>query len=245
VVYLLFFRVVVRKNDLAGGGGLGREDGRIVHNLWSYALPLVPVAAAGWASSLADRYFVGGVLGLAEAGSYAAVYALVSRPFLMLSGVIEQTLRPVYYDAIAAGDSERSRVVLRAWLTLAVLGGGFGFALASLLHEQIAAWLLAEPYQMSAGLMPWIAAGYWLLVISHVFTRICYAHHDTRSVLVIEASGALLSLGMLFPLISVYGVIGAAVAVPLYFGAQLVIAFLLSRRYKERHHSADGLEAQK
>jgi O-antigen/teichoic acid export membrane protein len=243
--YLLFFHVAVQRNDLAGEGELGREDGSIVRNLWSYALPLVPVAAAGWASGLADRYFVSGVLGLAEAGSYAAVYALVSRPFLMLSGVIEQTLRPVYYGAIAADDSERTRVVLRAWLALAVLGGGFGFALTLLLHELIAAWLLAEPYRMSAGLMPWIAAGYWLLIISHVFTRICYAHHDTKSVLVIEASGALLSLGMLFPLISAYGVIGAAAAVPLYFGAQLVIAFLLSRHHKERRHSADGLGVQK
>jgi O-antigen/teichoic acid export membrane protein len=213
-----------------------------VRNLWSYALPLVPVAAAGWASGLADRYFVGGVLGLAEAGSYAAVYALVSRPFLMLSGVIEQTLRPVYYGAIAAGNSERSRVVLRAWLTLAALGGGIGFALALLLHEEIAAWLLAEPYRMSAGLMPWIAAGYWLLIISHVFTRICYAHHDTKSVFWIEATGALLAVAVMLPAIRLFGLAGAAMAVPVYFGAQLGLALMLARR--SMRHRSSVLSAQ-
>ena len=94
VAYLLFFHVVVQKNDLAGESGLGRED----RENRAQSLELCIAAGAGCCSRLgqclADRYFVGGVLGLAEAGSYAAVYALVSRPFLMLSGVIEQTLRP-------------------------------------------------------------------------------------------------------------------------------------------------------
>lgn len=239
-IYLLFLPVVVREDVSTGEGHLGKEVGSIRHNLWSYALPLLPVAAAGWVSGLADRYVVGGVLGLAQAGSYAAVYALVSRPFLMLSGIIEQTLRPVYYDAVTAGDPKRSRAVLRTWLVLAALGGGIGFVLALLLNEQIESWLLAETYRNSARLMPWIAGGYWLLILSHVFTRVCYAHHDTKSVLVIEAVGAVLTLGLLFPLVSVFGVIGAAGAVPLYFGSQLVTAFLLSRRYKERDHPYMG-----
>jgi len=239
-IFLLFLPVVVRKDDSMGEGRQGNVVGSIRHNLWSYALPLLPVAAAGWVSGLADRYVVGGVLGLAQAGSYAAVYALMSRPFLMLSAIIEQTLRPVYYDAVAAGDSKRPRTVLRTWLVLTALCGGIGFVLVLLLHEQIASLLLAESYRYSARLMPWIAGGYWLLILSHVFTRVCYAHHDTKSVLVIESVGAVLSLGLLFPLVSAYGVIGAAGAVPLYYGAQLVTAFLLSRRYKEPGHPYGG-----
>lgn len=241
-VFGFFYWVTVRDDGVASKGGLG-EDNRTAAKLWQYSLPLLPVAAASWASGLADRYFVGGVLGLAQAGSYAAAYALMSRPFLMLSGIIEQTLRPVYYGAVAAGDSERSCTVLRTWLALITLGGGIGFALAWLLHEQIAAWLLAEPYRKSAALMPWIAGGYWLLILSHIFTRVCYAHHDTKSVLVIEVVGAALSLGTLFPLVSVYGVTGAAAAVPLYFGAQLVTALLLSRRYKVRRNPTLGPRA--
>jgi len=240
VVFLLFLPFVVSEGDSTGKGRLSKEYGSTRHNLWSYALPLLPVAAAGWVSGLADRYVVGGVLGLAQAGSYAAAYALMSRPFLMLSGIIEQTLRPVYYDAVTAGDSKRSRTILRTWLVLTALVGGIGFVLALLLHEQIASWLLGESYRNSARLMPWIAGGYWLLILAHVFTRVCYAHHDTKSVLVIEAVGAVLTLGLLFPLVSVFGVIGAAGAVPLYFGSQLVTAFLLSRRYKERDHPYMG-----
>ncbi len=57
--------------------------------------PLLVAACAdgrsGWMNGLGDRYLIGGMLGLEEAGVYAAVYGLMSRPFLMASGAVELT----------------------------------------------------------------------------------------------------------------------------------------------------------
>jgi O-antigen/teichoic acid export membrane protein len=67
-------------------------------------------------------------------------------------------------------------------------------------------------------------------MVSQVFTRICYANQDTGSVLMIETVGIVVRFGMLFPLVSEYGIVGAAAAVPLGFGVQLFTAIVLSRR---------------
>jgi O-antigen/teichoic acid export membrane protein len=96
-------------------------------------------------------------------------------------------------------------------------------------------WLLAEPYRQGAALLPWIAGGYWLLILSHVFERACYARRDTRAVLLIYAAGGMAALAVLYPAVSRFGMAGAAAAVPVYFGVQLLTAVSLnrwSRRYR-------------
>ena len=203
-------------------------------SLRAYAWPLVPLAVIAWISSLADRYVIGGLWGLKEVGLYAAAYGLVARPFLMLSAITELVARPVYYGAVAEADTARSERIIRTWLLLVTVCGGAGFMMFWLFKDVIAAWLLAEPYRKGAALLPWIAGGYWLLIISHVFERQCYAHRDTRAVLVIYAAGGIAALVVLYPAVSLFGMAGAAAAVPAYFGAQLLTAVSLnlrSRRY--------------
>jgi O-antigen/teichoic acid export membrane protein len=219
------------------GARNGRKDGDALRRrMWLYAIPLVPVAAAGWVSGVGDRYLIGGMLGLADAGIYAAAYALVSRPFLMMSSMLELTARPIYYQALGAGDGSRAGAALRGWIVLSVVGGGLGLILIWLLKDILAWLLLAEPYRAAASLMPWIAAGYCLLAVSHVFARVCYAYHDTKAVLWIEASGAVLAMAVMIPAILWFGLVGAAMAVPVYFGAQLGIAVMLARR-ADRHRT--------
>jgi len=207
-------------------------------SLRTYALPLVPLAVIAWMSALADRYVIGGLWGLAEAGLYAAAYGLVARPFLMLSTITELVARPVYYSAVAEGDTSRSERILWTWLLLVTVCGGVGFTIFWLFKDLIAAWLLAEPYRHSAPLLPWIAAGYWLLILSHVFERACYAYHATRAVLLIYGAGAVAALALLYPAISIFGSAGAAAAVPVYFGAQLLTAAWLSRQSRRQASGA-------
>ncbi len=57
-----------------------------------YARPLVPLALATWAISVADRYLIGINLDDAAVGIYVAAYALGSQPFVILQGAISRTL---------------------------------------------------------------------------------------------------------------------------------------------------------
>jgi O-antigen/teichoic acid export membrane protein len=232
VVAALFF-VTTTREGATGQAPTTRDDPAVRpelrRSLWTYALPLMPIAIFGWISSVGDRYIIAGLLDLEQAGLYAAAYGLISRSYLMMCG-IELVIRPIYHEALASGDRAHAKAALRAWLLAVALVGGAGLLLIWLLKDVIAALLLAEPYRFAAPMMPWIAAGYWLFAFSEVFTRICYAHYATTSVLLIAASGAVFSFAIMFPAILTFGLMGAAMAVPLYFGAQLLVAAILAQR---------------
>jgi O-antigen/teichoic acid export membrane protein len=83
--------------------------------------------------------------------------------------------------------------------------------------------------------MPWIMAGYSFLVTSYITTRICYANGRTIDVLVIETVGAISSLVIGLMLIYHAGLFGAAIAVPVYFGIQLLVSI---RQAWPRYNSA-------
>lgn len=201
---------------------LGAAD--LSHRLWKYALPLTALPLIGWVSGQADRYIVGGMAGVAAAGLYAALYGLASKPFLMFSASVELALRQPYYARVSAGDHEAERRALALWLAVVRTVSLALFLLFVLFHAEIAALLLADEYRAHSALMGWIAAGYVLLGIAQVFERVCYAYHDTRGVLWVQASGAALSVLVAAPLIWFHGIDGAAWAVPVYFGAQLLLA---------------------
>jgi len=180
----------------------------------------------GWVTGVGDRYLIGGLLGVDKVGIYAAIYGLVSRPFLMLGSAVELTFRPIYNKAVVTDSPSEPRKVLRNWLLLLMGAGGIGFVFFTALAPTIVNVLVAEEYRSGARLVPWIAAGYVLLILSYVFEKVCYAYEATHLILLTQLCGALASLGIAFAAIRAWGLIGAAAAVPAYCGLQLLIAAL-------------------
>jgi O-antigen/teichoic acid export membrane protein len=198
--------------------------------LWKYALPLIPLGIVSWASTLGDRYIIGGMLGIADAGVYAAVYGLSSIPFLLVSGTAEQGLRPIYQMAVSRGDRARASRILLLWFAIVVAVCCVGVLVFAFGHETIASLVVAVPYRRASGLMPWIATGYAIRAISSVPERVCYAYGETRRVLFIQVL-AVAATAVVTPLgILTLGIRGAAMAVPVYFSIQLTIAAVLARR---------------
>ncbi|GAB4174000.1 MAG: hypothetical protein Fur0039_15750 [Rhodocyclaceae bacterium] len=207
-----------------GAGAPATPEPLVIRRLWTYALPLTALPLIGWVSGQADRYLIGGMVGVASAGLYAALYGLASKPFLLLSASIELALRQPYYARVSADDAAGERRVLTAWLVAVVAGSAVLWLAFLLFHAEIASLVLAAEYRAHSALMGWIAAGYVLLAAAQVMERVCYAHHDTRGVVWIQAAGAALSVIVAAPLVYRYGIQGAAWAVPGYFGAQLPLA---------------------
>ena len=212
----------------------GTDDAQRARELdarvWSYALPLLPLGLIAWASNLGDRYVIGGVLSVADAGVYAAVYGLSSMPFMIVNGTAEQALRPIYQAAVTNGNRLRARKILLLWLGIVVGVCALGVLLFAFGHTLIAAFFVGKPYRHASGLMPLIATGYAIRATSYVFERVCYAYGQTRRVLLIQL-WAVAATAVATPLGVVYlGLKGAALAVPLYFSVQLVVAIFLARR---------------
>ncbi len=227
VVLLVFYKILDRNNIK---DELKPENEPMKAEIFRYALPLIPLAVIGWVNSLSDRYLIGGLAGLGQVGIYAAAYGLVSRPFLMAGGIITQTLRPVYYEAVSSGDKTREKRTFFYFLAVTVVVCICGVAMVTLLRGAISGLLLAEKYRKGAELMPWIALGYALLAISFVFIEVFYAYKKTKYVLFLQIASAVVCLMVEIPAIYRYGILGAAVSVPVYFGAQLAMSIFLARR---------------
>lgn len=221
------FKVVNRSND--GVSPPAHVTKSLKSDFLKYSLPLAPLAVVGWITAMGDRYIIGGVLGPAEVGIYAAAYGLISRPFLLAGGIIEQTLRPVYFESVSQsrGDAQK---IFNVWLITTVVICACGLLAVALLKDIIAFYLLAEKYRGAASLFPWIAAGYSLVTISYVYEKTSYAYKNTRYVFFTQAVGAVACVLVTVPLAFSYGLKGVAMAVPVYFGVQLVVAVVTSRR---------------
>lgn len=216
------------------GARFQESEETLSKSLMRYSLPLLPLGVIGWLTGQADRYILGGMIGVEEAGLYAALYGIASRPFLMAGGMLEAWIRPIYYETVAAQEVKREKRVLHMWMSAIVCAALAGVGIFFFWHTEIAGILLAEPYRANAGLMPWIAAGYGLLLVAQVYGRVCYAHHDTRAVLLSETIGCIVALVTTVYGVSRFGLAGAAFAVPVYFSAQLALAMILARRAEGR-----------
>lgn len=218
--------------DSAPGGPQdhGGDEETLLRAYRNYATPLIPLGLFGWLSGMADRYMIGGLLSAQNVGMYAAVYGLASRPILMLSSIAETSIRPVYYSAVMRNDRQESRRYLLTWFAMVFSAGTAFCILLSLFHQEFARFLLGPAFREGSYLMPWIAGGYVFFALYHIAVRVCLAHDAPRVVTATEAGRALLAVVIGFFLINAYGVYGAALAVPISCGIQLLVSAYFARR---------------
>lgn len=200
-----------------------------------YAWPLAPLAIFGWLSGMGDRYIIAGVLSLSEVGIYSAAYGLASRPFLMLSGIIEQTLRPILQNAVAennkSGIANAKKLMLISSGACSIVGVIFFVFFKDILGNIF----FAAEYRQSTTLMPWIALGYGFLCIASVYTRLCYAFDATRYVLILTTAGSLIGILVFIPTTALFGLYGAVLAVPIRFSIELTLSAFLSKKAEANH----------
>lgn len=216
-------RLEPERHTLAGlEGGMDR-----------FAAPLVWMPVIGWVSGMADRYVVGGILGLSQAGIYGAAYGLASRPLLMVGTVTEATFRQPLYGAVSGKERSSSNRLLLAWLVLNV---GAGSMLALLLgggKDIVVHWILAAGYrEQAAELLPWIAAGYVFVLANQALERWLYAQQRTGVVTLVGAAGAILAIAGALVGSTWFGLKGVAAAVPVYFAGQLALTTLALSRLR-------------
>lgn len=195
-----------------------------------FARPLLWLPLIGWMSGLADRYIVGGVLGLGAAGIYTAAYGLASRPFLLLGAITETTLRQPLYKAFSNPLSQDGRWLLASWVAVNFGIGSIGAFLIWWLREPLVGLLLAAPYRDVTDLLAWIAGGHVLLLVAQAVERMIYAAGNTPIVVRIQFVSASVGVLLACLAVQVMGLKGVAVVVPFYFGLQMVMTLRAAMR---------------
>lgn len=229
-ILLLFYLLPIKKE------GTGQSDKRLKANLTfaadllRYARPLIPLSLFLWITSLSPRYVLASLLGETEVGIYTATYGLISMPFMIVTGILTQTLRPAYFNSVSEGNRGMERKLFLTWIGLVILLAVFGVGAISLLSGFIAALFLGEEYRSGAvALMPFIATGVALEIIAHTFENAILANKRSDLQLLTHVIGSFACAVSVLVLTTRYGLVGTAMACPIYYSATLLAAILFSR----------------
>lgn len=213
-----------------------RRDGQDLEtDLKRFAYPLIPTAVLSCLLAYGDRYLLATLVSLQDVGIYAAAYALVSRPYLMLQTTFETALRPDYLSAIAGGNLPESRRILRDLFKWSFCGSVILTACFYYGAQVVAGLLLARDYSAAATLMPWIAGGHVFLVLSYNQYMVLMAAKRTKLIPWIRGGAGLLALISIVEMTGVQGVLGAARACVIYFGSEAVFLALLISVLRKRN----------
>jgi O-antigen/teichoic acid export membrane protein len=200
----------------------------IISEMRQFSLPLIPVAALTWATQLSDRYIIELVTHDAVGvGVYAAGYGLTSAPLMIINGVVQLVLRPVYFAAESRGNHTSADRTFRLWMlatgSFCLLAAGLLF----LMRAFVVSTFLGPKYHDAVLVIPWIAFGYVFYALEQVLEQKMLAQKRSHAVLIAQVAGAAVSIVVTIPLVMKCGMIGAAYACPIYFGIQAAVAVSL------------------
>lgn len=183
---------------------------------WSVML-MTPL---GWLGAFGDRYIVGAMTGLVEAGTLAALAGAVMRPYGVISAGLTNLFRPDLLDE-AAGRVPAHARPLQRWLVIAAAIGLCGIGGFAVLGPFIADFLIRFPTPgIDRGLVVTIlAASQMIVLMAHAFENRVLA--TGRSGVLLGAQSASLAFGL--PLVGLGAALGGAEGAAMgRFGAEIL-----------------------
>ncbi len=226
-VALLFMSIRKKPQTTAVKGDINASP--LAGKMLRYLLPVIPLPLLGWITGMSDRYIIGWTLDLSQVGRYAAVYSIMSAPFLMLDRIAMLAFQARYFRAVAKEDRVAQRRILLTWTLFYLSVGVTGWSISVLASDLLGQWLLAPEYRSAAELMPWIAGGNLLLGCSRIIEARLHARKRPQYVLVGRIAGAVAACICTLCLVVQMGLLGAAVACPIYFAVQCLALAALAR----------------
>lgn len=208
--------------------------GSLSREVLAYAWPLIPMELLASFNSLGDRYVIGYLMTPADVGIYAAAYTLVNEAFHRANMVLQRTFQPVYFGEVSRHGAHRGMRVFAVWLACLLGLGAAGILALVFLKDWVCEILLAGEYRSAARLMPIIGAGCVLQAFGTLMAQPLYARKETRVLPWGRLAGALTALVALPLMVQWRGILGAALAAPVYFGVEALVLAWLAKPWRGR-----------
>jgi O-antigen/teichoic acid export membrane protein len=210
------------------------------HEVWVYALPLIPMELIFWINGLGDRYVIGYLLTAADVGLYAATYMIVNEAFNRSAMVLLRTFQPAYFQAFSAQQLQKAFSILWVWIASVAALGALGLLLLLLTKDWVASVVLAKSYHAAVDLMPAMALGCALHALGTAVAQPLLANKLTKTLLKGRLCGAVTAAITIPALVSQFGLPGAAWANPVYFGIEALVLALLAKPWRSVHGAGLG-----
>lgn len=201
-------------------------------DVWAYALPLIPMELIFWVNGLGDRYVIGYLMTAAEVGLYAATYMIINEAFNRSAMVLLRTFQPVYFQSCSENRIRERFRILWIWIGCVVALGIIGVSLVLMTKDWVASVVLAKSYHSAVELMTAIAVGCALHALGTVVSQPLLANKRTRLLLLGRICGAVTAAISIPLMVKNYGLLGAAMANPIYFGVEALVLAMLAKPWR-------------
>jgi O-antigen/teichoic acid export membrane protein len=201
-------------------------------DVWAYALPLIPMELIFWVNGLGDRYVIGYLMTAAEVGLYAATYMIINEAFNRSAMVLLRIFQPVYFQSCSLNETKKGFRILWTWIACVLALGIIGVSLLLITRDWVAAMVLAKSYHPAVELMPAIAIGCALHALGTVVAQPLLANKRTRLFLLGRVCGAVTAAISIPLMVKNFGLPGAAMANPIYFGVEALVLAMLAKPWR-------------
>jgi|GEM_PF-348775 len=170
----------------------------------------------GMMFALADRFIVGSTLGAAALAHYA-VASQIAAPLHAFAAAATSVIFPKISAALARGDTERLRDLLRSALALLVAATSAVALLLYLLRfEILTLWLGPAVATASAPSLGWLVLAFWLLAMSVLPHYVLLGMGRMRRVAIANVVAGIAAIVAMSWAVGPWGIVGVAAARCLY-----------------------------
>lgn len=200
---------------------------RILRQLLSFGLPLVPSGLAIWILTLSDRYFLQYFSTLEQVGLYSLGYKLGTLISVLVVAPFTLAWGPLMFSVQKQSNAKAiySTVLTYFLFIAAFLGLCFSLYARPLLQK------IAMPEYLSSHIVVFpITCSYILYGVYMIFTVGATLSKKTKLLALATGFAACVNLGLNLLLVPRYGVMGAAFATILSYFSMAVLMFVASSR---------------
>lgn len=202
---------------------------------WSVAAGRV----ASWVASTSDRYLIEMFMSIDRVGVYTLNYGLWSKPYLMLSGVLELASRPVIYQRAADGKWSEVRRIIRLRLIVAVAICLVVTPLLYVLTGWLSATILSPQYAVEKSLILWLLVGHVFFMLGGTFMSVFLAKNHGHVPLIATSISAVANGLANFVMIPRYGLTGAAAATAVSYAILAAVMAWVAHRFLAENCAAE------
>jgi O-antigen/teichoic acid export membrane protein len=192
-----------------------------------YGIPLIPHSIGSWFMGMADRIIIGNKLTLADVGLYNIGFSFGTGVGL-LQDAFNRAWVPYLYDGLTKKD-ETTKIELTSFIILYSIAI---FILAAIIAAATPIFFLflGPKYQYASTFVVWISFAYAFNGIYKMFTNFIFFSEKTYFLSFITLFSGLLELFLVFYLIDIFGLIGAAYAFLITQIVLMIITFYYSNK---------------
>jgi O-antigen/teichoic acid export membrane protein len=203
----------------------------VIRPMWAYGWPLILTTLSGLAMHQANRYFLRVFLGdLGPIGIFAVAFTLAQGVNQMIMVPFQSIWSPVMFEIDQLPDR---REMYRRIFKYYTLGIGLILLAVSLLSRPIVAVLAAPEFGEAADVLPWLCLAFFLFTLHSVLRVPALLHHRTVSVAMNSVVAAVVNVLANVALIPRFGILGAAIASVITYGAFSGLGYFTYRRIED------------